>query len=105
MFQPYDHQEEKEIRKLSLQLTKHYAIHMCAFLTLASCSDCFTPGERAPSTNCIGGWVGPRATLGVVEKETYLGTTGNQIAFLSHLVYNPVIILIKLMLPTSEVTP
>jgi hypothetical protein len=24
---------------------------------------CFTPGERAPGTHCIGGWVGPRAGL------------------------------------------
>jgi hypothetical protein len=24
----------------------------------------FTPGERAPGTHCIGGWVGPRAGLG-----------------------------------------
>jgi hypothetical protein len=23
----------------------------------------FTPGQRAPGTHCIGGWVGPRAGL------------------------------------------
>jgi len=26
----------------------------------------FTPGERAPGTHWIGGWMGPRATLNVV---------------------------------------
>jgi hypothetical protein len=28
----------------------------------------FTPGERAPGIHCIGGWVGPRADLDVMEK-------------------------------------
>jgi hypothetical protein len=28
----------------------------------------FTPGERAPGTHGIGGWVGPRAGLDNVEK-------------------------------------
>jgi hypothetical protein len=28
----------------------------------------FTPGERAPGTHWIGGWVGPRAGLDDVEK-------------------------------------
>jgi hypothetical protein len=28
----------------------------------------FTPGERAPSSHWIGGWVGPRASLDNVEK-------------------------------------
>jgi len=28
----------------------------------------FTPGERAPETHRIGGWVGPRAGLEAVEK-------------------------------------
>jgi hypothetical protein len=28
----------------------------------------FTPGERAPSTHWIGGWVGPRAGLEDKEK-------------------------------------
>jgi hypothetical protein len=27
----------------------------------------FTPGERAPGTHRIGGWVGPRASLNTVE--------------------------------------
>jgi hypothetical protein len=29
----------------------------------ASCSGRFTPGERAPGTHCIGGWLGPRTGL------------------------------------------
>jgi hypothetical protein len=28
---------------------------------LSSCPGCFTPGERAPGTHWIGGWVDPRA--------------------------------------------
>jgi hypothetical protein len=50
------------------------------FLTLAliggewsaSCPGRFTPGERAPGTNLIGGWVGPRAGLDEVEKRKFL---------------------------------
>jgi hypothetical protein len=45
------------------------------FLTLAldggeltvSRLSCFTSGERAPGAHWIGGWVGPRAGLDVVE--------------------------------------
>jgi hypothetical protein len=33
----------------------------------ASCSGCFTPGERAPVTHWLGGWVGPTAGLDAVE--------------------------------------
>jgi hypothetical protein len=36
----------------------------------------FTPGERAPGTNWIGGWVGPRVGLDSVEKKTC--TAGNR---------------------------
>jgi hypothetical protein len=32
----------------------------------------FTPRERAPATNCIGGWVGPRAVLDAVVKRKIL---------------------------------
>jgi hypothetical protein len=32
----------------------------------------FTPGERAPGTQWIGGWVGPRAGLNDVEKRKFL---------------------------------
>jgi hypothetical protein len=34
----------------------------------ASCSGRFTPGERAPGTHLIGGWVDPRAGLDDFEK-------------------------------------
>jgi hypothetical protein len=36
----------------------------------------FTPGERAPSTHWIGGWVGPRAGMDDVEK--ILQSTGTR---------------------------
>jgi hypothetical protein len=34
-----------------------------------SCSGRFTPGERAPGTHWIGGWVGHRTGLEDVEKK------------------------------------
>jgi len=34
----------------------------------ASCPGCFTHSKRAPGTHCIGGWVGPRASLDMVVK-------------------------------------
>jgi hypothetical protein len=34
----------------------------------ASRPDRFTPGEGAPCTHCIEGWVGPRVGLDAVEK-------------------------------------
>jgi hypothetical protein len=34
----------------------------------SSCPNCFTPRERAPGTQWLGGWVGPRAGLGNMEK-------------------------------------
>jgi hypothetical protein len=33
---------------------------------------CFTPGERAPCTNLVGGWMNPRAGLDDVEKKKFL---------------------------------
>jgi hypothetical protein len=36
----------------------------------------FTPGERAPCTHWIGGWVGPRADLDDVEKRKFLTPPG-----------------------------
>jgi hypothetical protein len=36
----------------------------------------FTPGEKAPRTHWIGGWVGPRA--GLDDMETILDPTGNR---------------------------
>jgi hypothetical protein len=38
----------------------------------ASRTGLFTPGERAPSTHWIGGWVDPRAGLDDVEKRKFL---------------------------------
>jgi hypothetical protein len=32
----------------------------------------FTPGEKAPGTHWIGGWVNPRANLDDVEKKKFL---------------------------------
>jgi hypothetical protein len=37
----------------------------------ASRPGCFTLGERAPGTHWIGGWVGPRAGLGDMEKRKF----------------------------------
>jgi hypothetical protein len=34
----------------------------------ASCPSHFTSNERAPGTQCIGGWLGPRASLDAVVK-------------------------------------
>jgi hypothetical protein len=45
--------------------------------TSASGPDRFTPGERAPGTHLIGGWVGPRSGLDVVEKRNILPLPGN----------------------------
>jgi hypothetical protein len=36
----------------------------------------FTPGERAPGTHWIGGWVGHRAGLDDVEKRKFLTLPG-----------------------------
>jgi hypothetical protein len=36
----------------------------------------FTPGERAPGTHWIGGWVDPRASLDDVEKRLFLTLSG-----------------------------
>jgi hypothetical protein len=33
---------------------------------------CFIPAEKAPGTNMIGGWVGPRASLDAVQKRKIL---------------------------------
>jgi hypothetical protein len=39
----------------------------------------FTPGERAPGTHWIGGWVDPRATLDDVEKRNFLTLSGLEV--------------------------
>jgi hypothetical protein len=36
----------------------------------------FTPGEKAPGTHWIGGWVGLRAGLDDLEKRTFLTLPG-----------------------------
>jgi hypothetical protein len=36
----------------------------------------FTPGERAPGTHWIGGWVDPRSSLHDVEKRKFLTLSG-----------------------------
>jgi hypothetical protein len=38
----------------------------------ASLRSCLIPGERAPHTHWIGGWVGPRAGQGDVEERKFL---------------------------------
>jgi hypothetical protein len=38
----------------------------------------FTPGERAPSTHWIGGWVDLRGGLNYLEKRKFLTPTGTQ---------------------------
>jgi hypothetical protein len=42
----------------------------------ASRPDRFTPGERAPATHWIGGWVGPTVGLEDVEKRKFLPPPG-----------------------------
>jgi hypothetical protein len=69
-----------------MDLIKHHAmktyggsveVYLHSFLTLAldggewsaSRPGRFTPGEKAPGTRWIGGWVGPRASLDAVAKK------------------------------------
>jgi hypothetical protein len=44
----------------------------------------FNPGERAPGTHWIGGWVGPRASLDDMEKEKFLPPLGLELQTLGH---------------------
>lgn len=39
---------------------------------LKACAGCFTPRETAISTHCKGGWVGPGASLDIMEKSKIL---------------------------------
>jgi hypothetical protein len=41
-----------------------------------SCHGRFTPGERSPGINSIGGWIGPIAGLGDLEKRKFLTLPG-----------------------------
>jgi hypothetical protein len=49
----------------------------------ASRPSCFTPGERAPGTHWIGGWVDPRAGVGDLEKRKFLTLPGLELQPLS----------------------
>jgi hypothetical protein len=68
----------------------HVQIHI--FLTLALAGGewsashlcCFTPGERAPGTHWLGGWVGPRAGLDDVEKRKFLLLPGLELQTFGH---------------------
>jgi hypothetical protein len=44
----------------------------------------FTPGKRAPSTHCIGGWVGPGANLDYMKKRKFLTLPGLEFWTLGH---------------------
>jgi hypothetical protein len=44
----------------------------------------FTPGERAPCTHWLGGWVGPRTGLDDVEKRKFLIVQGLEFRPLDH---------------------
>jgi hypothetical protein len=50
---------------------------------LASLHGRFTPGEKAPGTHWIGGWVDPRAGLDNVEKRKFLPLPGLELRPLS----------------------
>jgi hypothetical protein len=43
----------------------------------ASRPDRLTPGERAPGTHWIGGWVGPRTGLNIVDKRNIFPPAAN----------------------------
>jgi hypothetical protein len=85
--------------KLSLCLTKYYAMKACGqvdlqihiFLTSplvggewsASRTGRFIPGERVPGTHWIGGWVDSRTGLDDVEKRKFLTLPGLELRSLS----------------------
>jgi hypothetical protein len=49
-----------------------------------SCPGRFTPGERAPDTHLIGGWVDLRAGLDNLEKRKFLTLPGLELRPLGH---------------------
>jgi hypothetical protein len=53
----------------------------------ASCPSHFTPGERAPCTHWIGGWVDPRAGQDDLEKKKFLILPGLELQPLSRPAY------------------
>jgi hypothetical protein len=54
----------------------------------ASRSGRFTSGERSPSTQWIGGWVGPGASVGDLEKKTFLILLVLELLPLGHLAHS-----------------
>jgi hypothetical protein len=79
---PFVKQHKLKI-KLSLCLTKHHAmetygrveVYTHALISALNGGEWwallpgrFNPAERVPSNHCIGGWMGPRATLDAVAK-------------------------------------
>jgi hypothetical protein len=56
---------------------------LCALLISHSRPGRFTPGEGAPGTHWIGGWVGPRAGLDDMEKWKFLTLPGLELRPLS----------------------
>jgi hypothetical protein len=50
----------------------------------ASHTDCLIPGEGAPGTHWIGGWVDPRAGLDNMEKRKFLTLPGLELRPLDH---------------------
>jgi hypothetical protein len=62
----------------------------------------FTPGERAPGTHWVGGWVGPRASLDDVEKRKFLTLPGLELRLLGRPASNQS--LYRLRYPGSLIT-
>jgi hypothetical protein len=58
------------------------------------------PGERAPSSHWIGGWVDPRAGLNDVEKRKFLTLPGLQLQPLSYPAHSQ--LLYRLRYPSSS---
>jgi hypothetical protein len=62
----------------------------------ASCLCFFNPGERAPGTHCIGGWISPNVGLDAVEKRKILYCRESN---LGHPAFKPVAIPSELSRP------
>jgi hypothetical protein len=80
------------IQQYTMKVYRGVDVEIHIFLTsalaggerLASCPDCFTPGERIPSTHWAGGWVDPRAGLDDMEKRKFLTLPGLELQPLGH---------------------
>jgi len=66
-------------RRIALRILNIGGIYECS----TSCPGRFIPGEKAPSTHCIGGWMGPRDRLdAVAETENpIIAPAGNRNTF------------------------